>query len=112
MVYDGSTLKFYRDGFLMSQVNASGNLFQNNWNTRIGHYDPAFWATQFIGYTNEVRIWKVARTQSQIKAYMNTLLPSPTSQTGLLAYSLNSNNFSFTFTLSIILIFFVLMHLV
>jgi gliding motility-associated-like protein len=86
LVYDGVTLKFYRDGYLMSQVNATGNLFQNNWNTRFGHYDPAFWRTQFIGFINEVRIWNIARTQTQLKATMNSSLPSPTTQTGLLAY--------------------------
>ncbi|MBS1511614.1 MAG: gliding motility-associated C-terminal domain-containing protein [Bacteroidetes bacterium] len=86
MVYDGSVLKFYRNGFLMSQVNATGNLFQNNFNTRIGYYDLALVNTQFIGYINEVRIWNVARTQAQIQAYMNTSLPSPTTQTGLLGY--------------------------
>lgn len=86
MVYDGSTLKFYRDGFLMSQVPASGNLFQNNWDTRFGHYSKAFYTTQFLGYTNEVKIWNVARTQAQIRAYMNTPLSSPTTQTGLLGY--------------------------
>ena len=85
MVYDGSTLKFYRDGYLMSQVNATGNLFQNNWNTRIGLYDPAFWKTQFVGFINEVRIWNTAKTQVQLKAYMNSPLPNPTSQPGLLA---------------------------
>ena len=40
----------------------------------------------FIGYINEVRIWNVARTQAQIQAYMNTSLPSPATQPGLLAY--------------------------
>ena len=86
LVYDGNTLKFYRDGFLMSQVNATGNLYQNNWKTRFGHYEPAFWKTQFIGYINEVRIWNVARTQAEIKTYMNASLASPTTQTGLVAY--------------------------
>ena len=86
MVYDGATLKFYRDGFLMSQVNATGTLVQNNLNTQIGHYDALFWNTQFLGDINEVRIWNVARTQAQIQAYMNTSLPNPTTQTGLLAY--------------------------
>ncbi len=33
MVYDGSTLKFYRNGVLMSQVAATGNLRQNDWGT-------------------------------------------------------------------------------
>lgn len=86
MVYDGNYLKFYRDGFLMSQVAATGNLILNNWNTKIGHYDPQFWKTQFVGYTNEVRIWNTARTQAQIKAFMNTSLPNPATQPGLLAY--------------------------
>ena len=86
MVYNGSTLKFYRNGFLMSQISATGNLFQNNWNTRFGLYDPSFWKTQFVGYINEVRIWNVARTQAQFNTYINTPLPAPTTQTGLLGY--------------------------
>ena len=86
MVYDGSTLKFYRNGFLMSKIIATGDLFQNNWNTRFGLYDPSFWKTQFVGYINEVRIWNVARTQVQLNTYLNTSLPAPTTQTGLLGY--------------------------
>lgn len=86
LVYDGATLKFYRDGLLMSQVNASGNLILNNWQTRIGWYDPQGFTTQFIGYINEVRIWNVARTQTQIQTYMTTPLPTPATQSGLLAY--------------------------
>lgn len=86
MVYDGSTLKFFRNGFLMSQVNATGNLIQNNWKTRFGLYEASFYTTQLIGYINEVRIWNVARTQNQIQTYMNSSLPAPTTQSGLLAY--------------------------
>ncbi len=86
MVYDGTSLKFYRNGFLLSQVAASGNLFQNDFLTGIGYcrYQPD--VENFIGYINEVRIWNVARTQAQIQAYMNVPLPSPTTQPGLLAY--------------------------
>jgi hypothetical protein len=36
MTYDGTTLKFYRNGFLMSQVPATGTLFLNNYPTTIG----------------------------------------------------------------------------
>jgi len=86
LVYDGSSLKFYRNGFLMSKVAASGNLYQNNWNTQIGLYASQLYNENFIGYINEVRIWNVARTQAEIRAYMNTSLPSPATQTGLLAY--------------------------
>ncbi len=91
MVYDGKLLKFYRNGFLLSQVAVSGNLFQNDFQTRIGFYQAQLYNENFIGYINEVRIWNVARTQAQIQAYMNSPLPSPASQTGLLAYySFNS----------------------
>lgn len=86
MVYDGTTLKFYRNGCLMSQIAASGDLFQNSWDTRIGWYQNQIYNTNFIGYINEVRIWNVARTQAQIQAYMNSSLPNPTTQAGLLAY--------------------------
>ena len=77
MVYDGVTLKFYRNGYLMSSIPATGNLFQNNLNTRVGFYDADFFNTNFIGYMNEVRIWNTARSQAQIRSYMNTSLPNP-----------------------------------
>ena len=86
MVYDGNTLKFYRDGYLMSQVNATGTLFQNNINTRIGFYQLQDYNSQFLGYINEVKIWGIARSQIEIKANMFSSLPSPTTQTGLLGY--------------------------
>ncbi|HMJ45990.1 MAG TPA: LamG-like jellyroll fold domain-containing protein [Ferruginibacter sp.] len=86
-VYNGSTLSFYRNGFLMSQVPASGNLVQNNYITTIGDYAyPNPLGSNFVGLINEVRIWNVARTQSQIQTYTNSSLPNPTTQAGLLAY--------------------------
>ncbi len=86
MVYDGATLKFYRNGFLMSQVAATGTLFQNNWTTRVGFYQPQTYNQNFIGYINEVRIWNVAKSQSAIRTYMSSSLPTPTTQPGLVAY--------------------------
>lgn len=90
MVYDGTALKFYRDGYLMSQVPATGNLFQNNLITRIGQY-PGGLASYFEGYINEVRIWNVARSQADIRANMNGSLTSPATQTGLQAYYVFDN---------------------
>lgn len=86
MVYNGSTLRFYRNGYKMGEVAATGNLIQNDWHTWIGYFQPQTLTENFIGYINEVRIWNVARTQQQIRDYMNTSLPSPATQTGLLAY--------------------------
>jgi PKD repeat protein len=88
MVYNGSVLKFFINGFLIDQVAWTGNLVTNDLNTTIGqiagNYYP--YTNQFLGYINEVRIWKVARTQSQIRSYMNKSLPDPGSQVGLVAY--------------------------
>jgi gliding motility-associated-like protein len=86
MVYNGSSLKFYRNGLLMSEVAVSGNMILNNWNTRIGLYSGGVSTFQFLGYINEVRIWNVARTQAEICEFMQTSLPSPASQSGLQAY--------------------------
>ena len=85
LVYNGVALKFYRNGFLMSQIAATGNLYQNDWPAIIGLFAGTSTVEGFIGYINEVRIWNVARTQDEIKTYMNTSLPS-TAQTGLQAY--------------------------
>jgi gliding motility-associated-like protein len=86
MVYDGSQLKFYRNGYLMSQVAATGNLFQNDFDTRIGYYAAEFVNTQFVGYINEVRIWDVAKSQNDLITNMNTSLSSPQTQAGLKGY--------------------------
>jgi gliding motility-associated-like protein len=88
MTYDGAALKFYVNGCIYSQIAASGSLFNNNFITTIGQlgYDPTVVPNeQLYGYTDEVRIWNVVRTPTQIKANMRDL-PNPTSQTGLLAY--------------------------
>jgi gliding motility-associated-like protein len=88
MVYNGSTLKFYRNGFLLSEVPCSGDLILNDWSTTIGTtaYLTTIYPSDFLGFIDEVRIWNVARTQNELKQYMDQPLPNPSSQTGLLAY--------------------------
>lgn len=86
MVYDGVSLKFYRNGYLLSEVAASGDLIQNDWKTRIGYYEAAIYQENFVGFVDEVRIWNVSRSQDDIKKFMDVSLPNPTSQTGLVAY--------------------------
>ena len=54
--------------------------------TTIGFFDTQNSNENFIGYINEVRIWNVARTQAQLQTYMNSSLPNPAAQPGLLAY--------------------------
>jgi gliding motility-associated-like protein len=86
MVYDGFSLKFYRNGYLLSEVTATGNLVQNNWKTYIGYYEAQIHPENFIGYIDEVRIWDYARSQDLIKTYMNLPLSVPGAQVGLVAY--------------------------
>ncbi|MBO9660682.1 MAG: LamG domain-containing protein, partial [Chitinophagaceae bacterium] len=86
MVYDGATLRFYRNGFLMDQKPVTGNLVTNNWETWIGYFNPQTENENFTGFINEVRIWNVARTQAELRSFMKGPLPSPASQTGLQAY--------------------------
>lgn len=88
MVYDGATLKLYRNGFLMAQTPCTGQIVTNDIIATIGYLqNPTLPAeNQFSGHANEIRIWNVARTQAQINAYMNSSLPNPATQPGLLAY--------------------------
>jgi endo-beta-N-acetylglucosaminidase D len=87
--YDGASMKIYIDGELAAQSNTVftiGNA--NNSNLLVGE-SPGFPGRVFNGKTDEVRVWNVARTQSQIQNTMNTIL-SPeyysTADSGLVGY--------------------------
>jgi gliding motility-associated-like protein len=87
MVYDGIELKFYQNGFLVASAPQSGPMINNTLNTRIGaKAGGSSFFENLLGNINEVRIWNIARTQAELRTYMNTSLPNPTTQAGLLAY--------------------------
>ncbi len=86
MVYDGASLKYYRNGFLMGQTACTGNMSQNDLATGIGFITSTIGPENMIGYVNEVRIWNVARSQAQVRRYMNSSLPDPATQSGLRGY--------------------------
>jgi len=87
--YDGALMKIFIDGELAAQSNSVftiGNA--NNSNLLVGD-SPGFPGRVFNGKIDEVRIWNVARTESQIQNTMNTIL-SPeyysTADSGLVSY--------------------------
>lgn len=88
MVWNGSVFYFYRNGQLQGSVNTiTGNLGTNNWPARIGSEADQNTALpiHFNGYINEVRFWKTARTQQELLAYKDKMLPRPYGS-GLIAY--------------------------
>jgi hypothetical protein len=97
-VYNGSQIFLYVNGALITTVNKTGSISNLTNNTRIG--SDMNGARLFSGALDEVRIWNVARTQSQIQAAMYNAIP--TNSTGLLAYYpfdqgiANATNTSFT----------------
>jgi hypothetical protein len=83
--YDGITIKYYLDGCLVASEEAEGDLHLNNLNTRIGNNSSLYQYEQYIGYIQEARIWNVARSEEEIKTFMNDL-PQSQFQNGLVAY--------------------------
>jgi len=87
--YDGATMRIYIDGELAVQSNAIftiGNA--SNSNLFIGE-SPGFSGRVFNGKIDEVRVWNVSRTRSQIQSTMNIILTSEyysTTDSGLAGY--------------------------
>ncbi len=84
-VYDGTTCYFYVDGIL---VNTGGTVtsFAAGMTGLIGaRTNTSGLSSFFRGYIDEVRLWDVARTATDISTNMNVKL-DPATQTGLVAY--------------------------
>jgi gliding motility-associated-like protein len=87
MTYNGSSLKYYVNGCVISEVSATGSLVATSSPFRIGQdtLSSADVPFRFNGDVDEVRVWSVARTTEQLRAFFHDL-PNPTTQAGLLAY--------------------------
>jgi hypothetical protein len=90
-VYDGAKCYFYIDGNL---VNTGGTATTFDAGTRgligartndIGGTNPPYLSNFFRGYIDEVRLWNVVRSATDIANNMNVKL-DPTTQTGLVGY--------------------------
>lgn len=92
--YDGASIKYFVNGCLVNEIPATGDIITNNWAGAIGN--KSNWPTgpeHFRGKIDEVRIWKTARSEQEIKLNMNFLL-DPTNETDLLAYYKFDGNYA------------------
>ncbi|MCD4819573.1 MAG: FG-GAP-like repeat-containing protein [Candidatus Cloacimonetes bacterium] len=82
-VYDGSTMILYVDGVWDVSKSVSGTIDLNDDAVQIGDNSNLV-DGEFEGYIDEVRIWSIARTQSEI--VNNMYLQFNGDETGLVAY--------------------------
>jgi gliding motility-associated-like protein len=83
--YDGAQKKIYVDGALAGTQNYTGTFATNTQGTIIGAYGAAGANSYFFnGKIDEVRVWNLARTATEIAESYNTTLPP--NSTGLIGY--------------------------
>lgn len=86
-VFDGSTMKIYIDGILDNSVAASGSISSSVSSIKVfigASSQNSLPSTFFKGSLDEIRIWNVARTASEIQN--NYLKELAGNETGLAAY--------------------------
>lgn len=83
--YDGNSIKLYINGCLVADSIHSGTIVTNDFISAIGTRSGSPLTDHFRGLVDEVRIWNVARTQSQIANNMNNLA-NPALEPNLLGY--------------------------
>jgi Concanavalin A-like lectin/glucanases superfamily/Secretion system C-terminal sorting domain/F5/8 type C domain len=91
LTYNGSVLTLYIDGNIESTVAATGAVITNGNILKIANFDND--ATPFAGSIDEVRIWNIARTQTEIQDKLDEVLIG--NEAGLIAYyNFNDNLFN------------------
>jgi hypothetical protein len=77
-VFDGADIRIYRNGTLVGTLAHPGT-GNGTSEVRLGA-----WIGFYLGLMDEVRVWNVARSESELQASMGSILTG--SETGLLAY--------------------------
>lgn len=86
--FNGTTVKIYVDGVLTTTQAQSGAITTSSLaNLTLGNQSGV--SEYFGGYADELRIWNIVRTETQIQDNMSREL-DPASQTGLVAYFTNN----------------------
>ena len=81
--YDGSVAHIYKNGELLESKSASGVFVADGTRARLGLYADSTSGT-FQGRIDEVRVWSIARTASEIQEHMSQELLG--SEEGLIGY--------------------------
>jgi len=81
--YDGAEMKLYINGVPDTSIIASGNLNISNLNLFIGQKSTGAW-DKYKGLIDEVRIWNIAQSESDIRNFMYQQLTG--TENGLAAY--------------------------
>jgi gliding motility-associated-like protein len=91
--YDGAHVRYYVNGCLVVQQPWTGNLVTNNLQACIGNISSSPYGEGFVGQIDELRVWDIARTETQIKQNMVDL-PNPTTYPNLRAYYKFEGNYN------------------
>jgi hypothetical protein len=70
--FDGSTMRIFQNGSQVGSKALTGSLVNTNDPLKFG--GNAVWSEWFQGRLDEIRVWNVARTQSQITSDMNAAI--------------------------------------
>jgi gliding motility-associated-like protein len=91
--YDGSSIKLYVNGCLVADSTHTGNIVTNDIVSAIGTRSTSPVTDHFRGLIDEIRIWNIARTPSQIASNMNNIV-TPGNEPNLLAYYKFDGNYT------------------
>ncbi len=83
--YGDKTVKVYGNGVLLNTFACGEQIqFGSNLTGTLARFSPTYYGYAFKGWMDEVRIWNIARTQTEIQSDMYSKLVG--SETGLIAY--------------------------
>ncbi|MFZ4725517.1 MAG: LamG-like jellyroll fold domain-containing protein [Paludibacter sp.] len=84
LVFDGSTFKLYRNGILQDNKAATGQITNSTLPLHLGKQFYSSYHWPLNGQMDEIRVWKKALSESEIKEVMTKSLNG--NETGLVAY--------------------------
>ena len=85
--YDGSFISIFKNGKRISRTPHAGKQVTKYTRIFIGTWAPSFKDGGFHGLIDEVRLWNISRTSTQIKGQMNAVVES--TETGLIGIGIS-----------------------